>query len=93
MYMVIRSYSGDGASTLFDLILERESEVKDLITAVPGFISYTAFRNGDGGTTVTMCEDKAGTDETSRRAADWVRDNAPKKVSPAITEGTAFLQF
>ena len=67
MYVVVRSYSGQGASELFDLLGQREEDVKELISGVPGFVRYAAFRSGDGGMTVTICEDKEGTDESSRR--------------------------
>ena len=94
MHVVIRSYSGEGASGVFDLIEQREAEVKDLITGVPGFVSYVAVRNGGGGTTVTVCEDKAGTDESSKRAAEFVKENGSGSISPPeITEGDASLQF
>ena len=94
MYTVVRQYSGPGVSELFDLIEERSDDVKELITTTPGFISYAAFREGDGATTVTSCEDKAGVDETSKRAADWISENATTSVAPPeITEGSPFLQF
>jgi hypothetical protein len=41
-----------------------------VISTVPGFISYEAFRTDIGGQTVTVCQDRAGTDESSRRAAE-----------------------
>ena len=50
MYVVIRSYSGQGGSALFDALAERENEVKNVISTASGFISYAAFRN-DGGAT------------------------------------------
>ena len=94
MYVVVRRYSGQGASELFDLLSQREEDVKALISGVPGFASYAAVRSGDGGVTVTICEDKAGTDESSRRAAEWVKENVSTTVdAPAITEGSAILQF
>jgi hypothetical protein len=94
MYVVVRKYAGSGASELFDLIEERSDDVKEVISGTPGFISYAAFREGDGGTTVTSCQDKAGVDESSKRAADWVTENASASVDPPeITEGSAFLQF
>ena len=94
MYVVVRSYSEQGASALFDLLGEREEDVKTLIGGVPGFVSYAAFRSGDGGMTVTICQDKAGTDESSRRAAEWVKENVSADVSPpAITEGDTVLHF
>ena len=94
MYVVVRSYSGQGASELFDLLGQREEDVKNLISGVPGFVSYAAFRSGDGGMTVTVCQDKAGTDESSRRAAEWVKENVSTTVNPpVITEGSTVLQF
>lgn len=94
MYVVLRSYSGPGASELFDLLGQRETDVKSLISGVPGFVSYAAFRSGDGGMTVTICEDKVGTDESSQRAAAWVKENVSATVSPPVTtEGSTVLQF
>jgi hypothetical protein len=94
MHAVIRTYSGQGASDLFDLLGQREDEVKELISGVPGFVSYAALRSGDGGATVTVCQDKDGTDESSRRAADWVKENlGATAASPEITEGDTVLQF
>ena len=94
MHAVVRTYSGQGASELFDLLGDREEDVKALITGVPGFVSYAAVRSGDGGVTVTVCEDKAGTDESSRRAAEWVKENVSATADPpAVTEGDTVLQF
>jgi hypothetical protein len=94
MHVVIRSYSGQGASELFDLLIQREEDVKALLTGVPGFVSYVAFRSDGGGATVTVCQDKAGTDESSRRAAEWVKENVSTSVeAPAITEGDTVLKF
>jgi hypothetical protein len=94
MYVVVRSYSEQGASALFDLLGHREEDVRALIGGVPGFVSYAAFRSGDGGMTVTICQDKAGTDESSRRAAEWVKENVSTTVDPpAVTEGTTVLHF
>jgi hypothetical protein len=94
MHVVVRSYSGQGASELFDLLEQREAEIKELIGGVPGFVSYAAFRSGDGGMTVTVSQDSAGTDESSRRAAAWVAENLSSPGNPpSITEGEAVLQF
>ena len=94
MYMVVRSYSGEGASELFDLLGQREEDVKSLISGVPGFVSYAAVRRVDGGMTVTVCQDKAGADESSRRAAGWVKENVSAMANPpVVTEGSTVLQF
>jgi hypothetical protein len=94
MYAVVRSYSGQGASDVFDLVENRDEDVKTLLGGVPGFVSYVAIRSGDGGVTVTVCEDEAGTDESSRRAAGFVKENISTAVDPpTITEGSTVLQF
>lgn len=95
IYLVVRSYSGPGTSELFDLMGERSDEVRELITGVPGFVSYAAARTGgDSGVTATLCQDEAGTDESSRRAAAWVSENVSVPgVVPAISEGTTVVQF
>ena len=94
MYAVVRTYSGKGATELFDALGQREEDVRALISGVPGFVSYAAVRNGDGGVTVTVCDDKAGTDESSRRAAQWVAENVDAAADPpTITEGSTVLQF
>jgi hypothetical protein len=94
MHVVMRSYSGQGGTDLLDLLEQREQEVRELISGVPGFIHYVAFRTDDGGCTVTVCEGKEGTDESSRRAADWVKENLSTSTgAPTISEGDAVLQF
>lgn len=94
MYAVVRSYSGQGTSELFEQLEQRTEEVEELIGGVPGFVSYTAFRSGEGGVTVTVCQDKAGTDESSRRAAEWVKANITTMANPpVISEGSTVVQF
>jgi hypothetical protein len=94
MYAIVRSYSGEGASELFDQLEQKNDEVRELIGGVDGFVSYTAVRTGEGGLTVTVCQDKNGTDESSRRAAEWVRDNIGTTIGPpSITEGSTVVDF
>ena len=94
MYAVIRTYSGQGASELFELLGQREEDVRGLMTGVQGFVSYVAVRIGEGGQTVTVCDDKAGADESSRRAAEWVQENLSAPGNPpSITEGETVLHF
>jgi hypothetical protein len=94
MYAVVRSYSGQGVSELFDQLEQKNDEVKELIGGVPGFVSYTALRTGADGFTVTVCQDKTGTDESSRRAAEWVKENISAMASPpVVTEGSTVVHF
>lgn len=93
MYAVARSYSGPGAHELFDVIEDRKSDVEKVLSTVNGLISYCNFRTSDGGVTVTVCEDKQGTDESTRVARDWIMENAPdiQAPPPMVSEGTVLV--
>jgi hypothetical protein len=93
MYAVVRRYQG--ATALFDELAKREQEVRDIIQSVPGFQSYYLVRSGDGGITITVCQDQNGTAESTRRAADWVRQNVPTAAGspPEVTEGEVVFTF
>lgn len=94
MYVVIRTYSGENAAEVFDLIEERIGEVRDLISDVPGFVSYTAFRSGDGGTALTVCQDKEGADKSTSVAAKWVLEKVSTTPPvPHIEEGATVAHF
>jgi hypothetical protein len=94
MYVVIRSYSGEAASEIFDLIEQRIDEVRELLTDVPGFVSYTACRDHGGGTAVTVCQDKQGTDESTKVAAQWVLENiSVTPPVPKIEQGSTVAYF
>jgi len=92
MHVTLRWYAG--ASALADAMAAKTDDVKKLITTVPGFIAYYAIRDGDSVTSVTVCQDKAGTDETTKRAAAWVKENVKGGVAPPrINQGDAFISF
>ena len=94
MYAVVRRYTN--ASQLSDALVQHLDEIRTILSGVPGFKAYHALRTEDGGlVTMTVCEDQAGTQESSRRAAEWVRQNltGAAMAAPEITEGEAFLQF
>lgn len=94
MYAVLRQYSGDGASELFDVLEEKVAEVEGIIRDVPGVVNYVLFRTAGGGVSVTICNDKAGADESSRRAAEWVKENITTATAPpSISEGETILQL
>jgi hypothetical protein len=95
MYAVARTYSGEGAKKLFGLLEQRKAEIERLIRAVPGFQGYSLIRTADGGISLTVCRDKAGTDESLRVAKDWIAQNASDLGTspPAVSEGTVILQL
>ena len=93
MHAVIRNYSGTGAKELFDLLEERKTEVEELIRGVAGFVSYTLIRTDDGGVTVTVCQDKAGTDESLVTARNWISEHASNLGAspPTVSEGSVVV--
>jgi hypothetical protein len=95
MYLVVRRYAG--ASALVDAMVQREQEVRELIATIPGFRAYYAARTANSGVAVvTVCDSKRGTDESIRRAAEWIRTNltgASSISAPEITEGETYINF
>lgn len=95
MHAVVRNYSGQGAKELFELLEQRKSDVEELIRSVSGFHAYTLIRSDDGGVTVTICQDKAGTDQSLQLARDWIQQNASNLGAspPVVSEGSVVLQL
>ena len=95
MHAVVRNYSGAGAKQLFDLLEQRKADVEAAIRKVPGLISYTLLRSGDGGVSVTVCKDKAGADESLKVARDWIQKNASNigASPPTVMEGSVIVQI
>ena len=95
MHAVVRTYSGQGAKELFDVLEQRKAEIENLIRSVSGLHTYALIRTDDGGVTVTVCQDKAGADESLRVARDWIQQNASDLGTspPAVSEGSVVLQL
>lgn len=95
MQTVIRTYSGKGARELFDLLEKRKVDVEELMRSVKGFVGYTLARSGDGGFSVTVCQDKAGIDESVQKAKAWIAKNAGNTgaAAPKVTDGSVLVHL
>jgi restriction endonuclease Mrr len=95
MQAVVRTYSGKGAKALFDVLEKQKADVEKQMRSVKGFVSYTLARSGDGGFSVTVCQDKAGIDESVQRAKDWVAKNAGGTGvgAPSVSAGSVMLHL
>jgi hypothetical protein len=93
MHAVVRTYSGTGAKELMDVLEKSKAEVEGLIRAVRGFVSFSLVRTASGGFSVSVFQDKAGTDESVRVVREWIAKNAAnlRAAPPAISEGTVIL--
>ena len=95
MHAVIRTYSGNGADELFDLLEKRKSDVQDLMRSVDGLVAYDLVRTPAGGISVTVCQDKAGTDESVRIAGEWIATNASeiRANAPTVSDGRVIVHL
>ncbi len=95
MQVVVREYSGKKAKKLFDVLEEHKADVENLMRSVKGFVSYTLARSGDGGYSVTVCEDKAGIDESVANAKEWIANNAGKigASAPKVSDGDVIIHI
>jgi hypothetical protein len=95
MYTVVRSYFGKGAKELFDVLEKNKADVEKTLRSVKGLVSYTLVRSADGGFSVTVCNDKAGTDESLEKAKDWIARNAAGTgvAAPKVSEGSVVFDL
>ena len=95
MESVIRTYSGKGAKELFDLLEKQKADVEKEMRSVKGFVGYTLARSGDGGFSLTVCQDKAGIDDSVKKAKDWLAKNAGSTgvAAPKISAGSVIVHL
>jgi hypothetical protein len=74
---------------------ERKRDVETIMRPIKGFASYSLMRTADGCVSVTVCQDKAGTDESLRVAADWIKKNASNTgaSAPTVSKGSIILHY
>jgi len=90
MHVVMRSHPN---TQVADILVRHRDEVERLIRGVPGFVSWTLIRTGDTCMTATICQDKAGCDQSMLVARDWLSKNAPNTVSTMqVQEGEVLLR-
>ena len=93
MKVVIRKYSGKGATELVNALEKHAADLQSLMRSVKGLVSYTLARSGDGGFSVTICQDQAGIDESVQKAKDWIAKNAANTgaAAPEVSVGNVIV--
>lgn len=90
MHVVMRSHP---TTEVANILMSHKHEIERLIRQVPGFISWTLIRTGDGCMTATICQDKAGCDQSMQVARDWLGKNAPNTLGAMqVQEGEVLLR-
>jgi hypothetical protein len=82
-----------GSSELADTLEARSGEVEAMMSGVPGMQGYFLMRTVDGCAAITICDDEAGTDESTRLAGEWIRDHAAdlQVAAPEISSGPVLV--
>jgi hypothetical protein len=88
MYAVLRTYSGVGHAAV-DALVARQSDVERILREIPGFRAYYLLKTADGMASVTVCDDKAGTEQSTQAAATFLRQELPGRFTtpPPVIEG------
>jgi len=70
---------------------ERGDEIREIVSAVPGYRSYTVIRTATGAVNGMVTDDKASADEIRDRLRAWLQTNYPgfSRPDPQIIEGQA----
>ena len=68
---------------MFDVLEQRAAELDSVMGSIKGLVTYALVRSGDGGFSVTVCQDQAGLDESTQKAKDWIAKNAANTGAPA----------
>ena len=94
MYASVRRYTGIDPG-LFDEAARNRQSLEATMRKAPGFRAWYLIRTGDGLTTVTLCDDQAGAEESVRLAAGWLRDTVPNMAPnpPEVSTGEVVLQI
>lgn len=75
MFTSIRTY--DAAPELADELVKRHEEVQAVFRPIEGFRAYYLIQTNGGAVSMTVCETKAGIEESNRAAGAWLRKNLP----------------
>jgi hypothetical protein len=95
MDVVVRTYKGKGSKELFSLLEKNKADIEKLMRSVKGFESYILARSsdGEGGLSMTVCQDKAGSEEGVRFAKEWLSKNAGNIAmdEPKVSTGSTII--
>ena len=94
MYAVIRRYNiaPGSAGTITQKVNEG---FLPLISQAPGFVSWHLIDPGDGTiASISIFEDKAGAEASTKTSTDWVRQNLASliRTAPVIVTGEIVAQ-
>jgi hypothetical protein len=92
-YVTIRQYQFAPGHTMADLAPLIENGFMPIMAQVPGFLDYSLVETSDGVVSISVFADQAGAEESTRRAADFVRQNLTGFYlgPPTVTTGSIWI--
>jgi hypothetical protein len=94
MHGVLRHYTVD-AKNVDEIVRRVAAEGLTFLKAIPGFVSWGLMDDGHGHmVTYSVYEGKTGTDESTKKAAAWIKENIASLVPspPQVIEGEVRLR-
>ena len=91
MHATMRYYPGN--TELADQLASRADDIRSVISGVAGFRAYYVLQLDDATVSITVCDDAAGTEESTRVAAEWLRENMPEVAAspPMVSAGAVTM--
>ena len=84
MYVALRRYKIKEGS-MGEIAGRAQQGFVPLVSQIPGFVAYYGVDVGnDVVVTISLFQDQAGEEESTRRAADWVKQNVAEFVQGAV---------
>jgi hypothetical protein len=92
MYAVIRTYDDP---EIAGQLAAKQDDVQRLVSGVDGFRSYHLVQTESGCTSISVFEDRAGADESTRVAGEWIQQQSDdiNQVKPTVTAGEVLIDF
>ena len=75
MFASIRKYNG--APMLTDELVKKQDDLKAVLLPISGYHAYNLLKTNDGAISMTVCETRAGAEESNRVEATWLKDKLP----------------
>jgi len=87
MFASVRKYNG--VPTLVEELVKKQDDIKAVLRPIRGLRAYYLLKTSDGAVSITVCDDRAGAEESNRVAATWLKDKLPMfaAVTPDIMSG------
>lgn len=84
MHVAIRRYKIQ-SGTLSEVAQRAQQGFVPLVSQIPGFVAYYGVDVGnDVVVTISLFQDQTGEEESTRRAADWVRQNVAEFIQGGV---------